>query len=580
MCGIVGYVGYREAAPVCTAGLRRLEYRGYDSYGVAVVSDAGLSVFKQVGKISESASAAHHLTGRVGIGHTRWATHGVPSERNSHPHLDCTGKIAVVHNGIIENYAELRRGLEERGHVFSSDTDTEVIPHLIEEQEGDLFSAVSAVLPLLEGSYAILVVKEGCDEVVAARKGSPLVLGVGDAEFVLASDSLPILEYTRSVVYFEDGDCARITREGYVIRHDGQEVERSLSHLEWSVDEVRKGGFSHYMLKEIFEQPDVFANTLRAVKDSSEAMAMIRAAESVTVVACGTSANASMVFSYLMERVCRVPTRVILGSEFKYFPPPLDGLVIGVSQSGETADTIAALKLAKETGSPVLAVTNVLGSSITRVASAVVYTRAGPEMSVAATKSFTAQVAAFMQVVNLLSEHGCESELCEIQRYLADVLTLDLTEAVKLCTPASTLLYVGRGVFYPAALEGALKMKEISYIHAEGYAAGELKHGPFALLSPETPVVAICVPGPVYAVMISNLREITARGAPVIAVGVAGDRDLEDIADVFVPLPAISEYGLLVLSSVVLQMLAYHTAVALERDVDMPRNLAKSVTVE
>ncbi|MDD3257661.1 MAG: glutamine--fructose-6-phosphate transaminase (isomerizing), partial [Methanocorpusculum sp.] len=561
-------------------GLLRLEYRGYDSYGIATLSPS-LSVYKHVGKISDSATSSNHLRGDTGIGHTRWATHGVPREKNAHPHLDAKKKIAVVHNGIIENYAELRRGLEERGVVFASDTDTEVIPHLIAEHyTKNLFQAVENILPMLKGSYALLIIAEGEDTLVAARNGSPLVLGVGDGEYVLGSDALPLLDYTRQAVYFEDGDTAEITRDGFTIHNKGASVSRNITEIEWNADEAKKGGYQHYMLKEIFEQPDVFANTLSSIKSKSEAVDMIRNAHAITIVACGTSANASMIFSYLMEGICHIPTRVILASEFKYFPTMFTDLVIGVSQSGETADTLAALKLAKDRGSQTLAITNVLGSTITRVASSVLYTRAGPEMSVAATKSFTSQVAAFLQIVNLLSDHKLETELSEIKRYLPEILSTDLSKAVDLCKNATTLLYIGRGMFYPVALEGALKMKEISYIHAEGYAAGELKHGPFALLSPKTPVISTCVSNSVYPVMMSNLKEIKARNAPIIVIGKDCDKDLEDVADVCIPLPAVSEYGAVVLSSVILQLLAYQTAVSLGNDVDMPRNLAKSVTVE
>ncbi|HJJ43714.1 MAG TPA: glutamine--fructose-6-phosphate transaminase (isomerizing) [Methanocorpusculum sp.] len=580
MCGIVGYIGYREAAEVCTSGLLRLEYRGYDSYGIATLSPS-LSTHRHLGKISDSATSANHLTGTIGIGHTRWATHGAPSEINSHPHLDEKKKIAVVHNGIIENYTDLKRGLEQRGVVFSSETDTEVIPHLIAEKyTGNLLEAVSSILPLLEGSYALLIIVEGEEKIIAARDGSPLVLGIGDGEFILGSDALPLLEYTHKAVYLEEDDVVEITKSGYQIYNAGVPISREITELEWNVEEAIKGGFPHYMLKEIFEQPEAFANTLSSVKRCNEAVDLIRKAHSITIVACGTSANASMVFSYLLESICRIPARVVLGSEFKYFPTPNTDLVIGVSQSGETADTIAALKLAKSFGIQTLAITNVLGSSITRVASSVIYTRAGPEMSVAATKSFLSQVAAFMQIVNFLSDHLLERELLEIQRYLPQVLNTDLSDAVALCKDASTILYIGRGMFYPVAMEGALKMKEISYIHAEGYAAGELKHGPFALLSPQTPVIGMCVSGNVYPVMMSNLKEIKARSAPIIVIGKGCDTDLEDVADVCISLPPVSEYGSVVLSSVILQLLAYKTAVALGRDVDMPRNLAKSVTVE
>ena len=579
MCGIVGYLGYRNAAEVCMEGLLRLEYRGYDSFGIATVSPE-ISIFKETGKIS-AAKDAVHLKGTCGIGHTRWATHGVPSRTNAHPFTDCTGKIAVVHNGIIENYAALKRDLEKRGHTFVSETDTEVIPHLIEEKyTGNLREAVSKILPLLEGAYAILVIAEGTEEIVAARKGSPLVLGVGDREYVFASDGLPILDYTRKVIYLEDGDLAEVTPAGYTIYQDKKPVERKVTTLEWDAADVRKGGFAHYMLKEMYEQPEVFSNTVHSIAENAASLCRIRDARSITIVACGTSANASTVFAYLMEAVCGIPTRVVLASEFKYFPTPKNDVVIAVSQSGETADTISALKIAKERGAKTFCVTNVLGSSLTRIAETTLYTRAGPEVSVAATKSFTAQVAAFMEMVNTISGGMLKKDIAEIQRYLPEALDCAVDSAVELVKEASTLLYVGRGLSYPISMEGALKMKEISYIHAEGYAAGELKHGPFALLSKETPVVAVCLPGSTYPVMMSNLKEIKARSAPEVVIGCMGDIDAEEIADVFIPLPKVSETAGVILASVVLQMLAYKTAVALGTDVDMPRNLAKSVTVE
>ncbi|MDO5844684.1 MAG: glutamine--fructose-6-phosphate transaminase (isomerizing) [Methanocorpusculum sp.] len=579
MCGIVGYVGYRDAASVCKDGLMHLEYRGYDSYGIASLSPK-LSVFKSVGKISNAKNISS-LKGTCAIGHTRWATHGVPSEINAHPLTDCGDKIAVVHNGIIENYAKLKAALIKRGHVFKSETDTEVIPHLIEEKyTGNLLDAVSKILPMLEGSYAILAVAEGENTIVAARKGSPLVLGVGDSEYIFASDAVPLIDYTKNVIYLEDGDIAEVKSDGYKIFNGKKIVKHPISKIEWDASVVRKSGFPHYMLKEIFEQPDVFSNTIQSVKENKEVVALIKKASSITVVACGTSANASMIFSYMMEAVCKIPTRVVVGSEYKYFPTPASSLVIGVSQSGETADTISALKISKDMGAKTIAVTNVLGSSITRTADVVLYTRAGPEVSVAATKSFTAQVAAFIEIVNLVSGKKLEPAVSDILRYLPDVVSADVSSAVELCKNASTLLYVGRGMFYPVAMEGALKMKEISYIHAEGYAAGELKHGPFALLCRETPVAALCLHGATYSVMMSNLKEIKARNAPLVAVGEAGDQDLEDLCDVFIPLPKVSEYAGIILSSVILQIMAYHCAVALGRDVDMPRNLAKSVTVE
>lgn len=579
MCGIVGYIGFRRAAPVVVDGLKKLEYRGYDSFGVAA-SNPKLHVFKKEGRISKNEKAASRLPGHIAIGHTRWATHGIPNDINAHPHLDCTQKIAVVHNGIIENYAELKRQLIGRGHTFISDTDTEVVAHLIEEAyKGDLQTAVQQAIEHLHGSYALLVTVEGEEKIVAARDSSPLVLGVGDGEYFAASDVTPLLEFTERVIYLEDGDIATLTPEKCEILHNGVLVERPIELIDWSVENVKKGGFEHYMLKEIYEQPQVFYNTMMGITQDQIPPALKRPAE-VTVVACGSSYHAGLIFKYLLESTCRIPVRAEIGSEFKYFTPPIKGLVMVITQSGETADTLAALKKAKAYNCPTLAITNVLGSTVTRMADHTLFMRAGPEISVAATKSFIAQLAVLMQIVNLLHDGDLTGVLTHANSVIEEVLLTDTTRAVEICSPAEHIFYVGRGLFYPIALEGALKMKEISYIHAEGYAAGELKHGPFALLSPQTPVVALCSPGNTYPVMISNIKEMKARGAPIIAIGVNGDSELSEIVDVFIPIPESHELVQVLATSVVLQMLAYHTAIALNRDIDKPRNLAKSVTVE
>jgi glucosamine--fructose-6-phosphate aminotransferase (isomerizing) len=567
--------------PIIVEGLKKLEYRGYDSFGVATIS-SGIQLDKHQGRISDSSRSAAHLKGKTGIGHTRWATHGVPSDVNAHPHLDCSNRIAVVHNGIIENYAELKRQLISRGHVFRSETDTEVVVHLIEEEyesEKDLLSAVRNVTPKLRGSYALLVIATGEDRIIAARHASPLVLGAGDGEFFAASDMMPILEHTERTIFLEDGDIASISPGKAEIFHEGKLIERPVELVDWSQEDSKKGGFAHYMLKEIYEQPQVFYNSIRAVNGET-LPAVVRNAESVTVVACGSSYHAGLIFKYLLENICAIPVRLDFSSEFKYFPPPLRGLVIGISQSGETADTITALKTAKVHNCTTLAITNVLGSSISRIADFTLFMRAGPEISVAATKSFIAQLAVLMQIVNFLRDEDFKGTLLNGHRAIEEVLLMDLSDAVLLCRDARSIFYVGRGPFYPVSLEGALKMKEISYIHAEGYAAGELKHGPFALLSKETPVIAICMPGETYAVMISNIKEIKARGAPVIALGMEGDLELAEIADIFIPLPETHPFLQVLTTLVVLQLLAYHTAVDLNRDVDKPRNLAKSVTVE
>jgi len=580
VCGIVGYIGRRQAAPLILDGLKKLEYRGYDSFGIATLQ-SHIEIDKHKGRISEYTGGIR-LHGTIGIGHTRWATHGIPNDVNAHPHMDCNNRIAIVHNGIIENYAELKKELTAKGHVFRSETDTEVVVHLIEEEFGktaDLLSAVKSTLPRLTGSYAILVIADGADYLIAARNGSPLVLGIGDKEYFAASDMTPVLEYTERAIFLEDGDIACLTRNGVDIYQGTEPVNHQVELIDWSPEDARKGGFPHYMLKEIYEQPQAFFNTIRAVNKGSLPKFVCQF-PSVTLVACGSSYHAGLIFKYLLEESCGVPARVDFASEFRYFPPPMNGLVIGITQSGETADTLTALRQARVHNCRTLAITNVLGSSASRVADATLFMRAGPEISVAATKSFVAQLAVLMQIIDAQSEGRYEEVLLHAHQAIEEVLLMDLSEAVEQCKGAQSIFYIGRGPFYPVALEGALKMKEISYIHAEGYAAGELKHGPFALLSPETPVIAICMPGETYGVMISNIKEIKARGAPVIALGSEGDSELPDIVDRFIPLPKTHPFVQVLTSLVVLQILAYRTAVALERDIDKPRNLAKSVTVE
>jgi len=496
--------------------------------------------------------------------------------------MDCNNRIAVVHNGIIENYAELKRQLVSRGHIFRSETDTEVIAHLIEEAYAsgkDLLSAVQKVIPELIGSYALLIIAADEERIIATRYASPLVLGVGDGEFFAASDMTPVIDYTERAIFLEDGDIASISHEKIEMFHKGHPVQRPLELIDWSGEDTKKGGFPHFMLKEIYEQPQAFYNSVRSVTNET-LPASVKNADSVTVIACGSSYNAGLIFKYLLEDTCAIPVRLDFASEFKYFPPPIQGLVIGISQSGETADTISALKQAKVHNCTSLAITNILGSSISRTADGTLFMRAGPEISVAATKSFIAQLAVLMQITNFLRNNEFDDVLQNGHRAIEEVLLLDLSDAVELCRNAHSVFFVGRGPFYPVSLEGSLKMKEISYIHAEGYAAGELKHGPFALLSRETPVVAICMPGDTYGVMISNIKEMKARGAPVIALGEQGDLELTDVVDIFIPLPETHPFIQVLTSLVVLQLLAYHTAVALNRDVDKPKNLAKSVTVE
>jgi len=580
MCGIVGYSGRRAAAPILIEALKRLEYRGYDSFGIAT-QGSGLATYRTAGRIAPHERRAAALPGHAGIGHTRWATHGSPDDRNAHPHADCTGRITVVHNGIIENFLELRQELEGRGHVFRSETDTEVIAHLIEEAfAGDLAEAVRSVIPRLEGSWAILALADADGTLVAARQSSPLVLGVGDGECFAASDMTPLLAHTGRIVFLEDGDIAVIRPASVEVQNRGVPVDRPCEEVSWAVEDTRLGGYPHFMLKEIYEQPQVWFETFKAPLPPPFIEALRGCSGEITITACGSSYHSALIFKYFAESRCRIPVRVELASEYKYFPPPLRGAVVGVSQSGETADTLAALKNARAHGRPVLAITNVQGSSITRIADATHLMRAGPEVSVAATKSFIAQLAAQYAILHELCENGIAAEVARAHLDLADVLLCDLSEAVDLCTGAQHMFFVGRGPFYPVCLEGALKMKEITYVHAEGYAAGELKHGPFAMLTPDTPVVAVCMPGETHRVMVSSIKEMKARGAPVIVFGAPGDEDLPAVADLFVPVPGETPLVRVLTVTVALQLLAYRTAAALERDIDRPRNLAKSVTVE
>ncbi|MBI2782038.1 MAG: glutamine--fructose-6-phosphate transaminase (isomerizing) [Chloroflexi bacterium] len=610
MCGIVGYTGPREAGPILMEGLRRLEYRGYDSAGIALVDDQGdLFVEKRAGKLGNLRTAIAERTphAALGLAHTRWATHGRPNDVNAHPQVDCTGRITVIHNGIIENFQDLRDGLQARGHRLVSETDTEAIAHLIEEAyEGDIADAARAALRQLEGAYALAIMhRDENDRLVGARKDVPLVVGLGDGESFLASDVAAILAHTRRIIFMEEGDVADLTPDRVTITDvAGRPVERVVETIDWTIEAAEKGGFDTFMLKEIHEQPEALRQSLtgrisragRIQAPELEPIAgAVQAATRVELVACGTASYAAMVGARAIQELTGMPARVTVGSEFRYDPPPLDGttLVIAVTQSGETADTIAPTRLARERGCPIVAVTNTLGSAITREADAVFFLQAGPEMAVAASKTFVTQVttlvvlaAGIARLRGTLTDEA-EASLVEGLRALpaaaARALELNVGRAPDLArryVNSRGFMFVGRGATYPTALEGALKLKEISYVHAEGYPAGELKHGPISLLDAECPLVAVATRSSVYEKLISNVMEGRARDAKVIAVATEGDQHIERIADDVCWVPDTHEMLSPVLAIIPLQLFAYHVALARGTDVDQPRNLAKSVTVE
>lgn len=608
MCGIVGYIGPRQASDVLLGGLARLEYRGYDSAGLAILDEGELSLIRRVGKLVNLTKAVSSapISGNLGIGHTRWATHGKPTEENAHPHADCARSIAVVHNGIIENYTELREQLAAAGHILRSETDTEAIAHLIESYyEGDIAQAVSRTLKDLDGSYALAVLHAGHpDTIVAARVDSPLIIGVGDGENIVASDIPAVLEYTREVLTLQDGDMAVVTADGVsVVDASGEPVEPEMMHVEWDLDAAEKGGFEDFMLKEIYEQPKAIRETLRGrmgddgqIQLSELAMTLQQVAdvERVYVLACGTSFHAGMVAKSLIEGWARTPVEVQCSSEFRYSDPIIDEstLCVAITQSGETADTLAGVREARERGAKVIAITNVVGSRVTRESDGVLYTHAGPEIGVAATKTFTAQIAALTvlalklaQAKGMLSDERVAAlfeELThvadEVEAILADLG--DLTDAASSFVDTKSTLFLGRGMGVPVAMEGALKLKEISYIHAEAYAAGEMKHGPIALITDEVPVVVVATQGRTYEKVVSNIQEVRARGAKIVVVATAGDEDIRQHAEHVLQIPAVSEALVAIPATVPLQLLAYYIAKARGFNVDQPRNLAKSVTVE
>ncbi len=609
MCGIVGYTGPREAGPILIAGLQRLEYRGYDSAGIALVDDGGdLFVEKRAGKLANLQAAIADRTphAAIGLAHTRWATHGRPNDLNAHPHQDCTGEITVIHNGIIENFRELRDGLEARGHTLASETDTEALAHLVEEAyEGDLADAVRATLRLVHGAYALAVMHRGeGDRLVGARKDVPLVVGLADGESFLASDVAAILAHTDQVVFLEEGDVADLRPWGVTITGvDGAERQRAVVTIDWTPEAAEKGGYEHFMLKEIHEQPESLRQAIAGRVTREDHIWLeelegfdetLRQIDRVELIACGTAYYAALVGAAAIQDWIGIPARANIGSEFRYSPPPLDGrtLVIAVTQSGETADTIAPTRLARERGAPVIAVTNTVGSAITRESDRVLFLQAGPEIAVAASKTFVAQVTTLVILAAAIAKArgalGAEQEL-ELGAALhalpgAAARALEHTTGIEALARryvnSRGFMFVGRGYTYPAALEGALKLKEVSYVHAEGYAAGEMKHGPISLLDAECPLVAVATRSSVYDKLISNVMEGRARDARVIAVATEGDTQIERFADDVCWVPDTHEALSPVLAIIPLQLFAYHVAVARGTDVDQPRNLAKSVTVE
>lgn len=614
MCGIVGYIGFRDAYPILIKGLHRLEYRGYDSAGVALLNnDKELSVYKAKGRVNdlEEYVKDKDVSGTIGIAHTRWATHGEPSNANAHPHYSQSETLALIHNGIIENYAVLKAELLKKGYKFQSSTDTEVLVQFIEYiktlNKCDLFSAVQIALKQVVGAYAIAIVEKGNpDQIIAARKSSPLVVGIGEGEYFLGSDASPIIEYTNKVIYLNDEEIALIKRneEPKVFTISNVETTHEIKELELNLSELERGGFPHYMLKEIYEQPQTLKNcmsgrvnvegtniTLSGIIDFKDKFINARR---ILIIACGTSWHAGLIGEYLFEEFCRIPVEVEYASEFRYRNPVIynDDVVIAISQSGETADSLAAIELARKAGAFVYGVCNVIGSSIPRNTDSGSYTHCGHEIGVASTKAFTAQVTVLIMMALAIAK---EKKTIEDSRYLSIIKELQnipakierilesddtIKQLSKIFTYAQNFIYLGRGYSYPIALEGALKLKEISYIHAEGYPAAEMKHGPIALIDNEMPIVAIGTNNAIYEKVVSNIQEIKARKGRVIAIINEGDEDIKKMADHYIEIPATEECLDPLLSCIPLQLLAYHIAVNKNRDVDMPRNLAKSVTVE
>jgi glutamine---fructose-6-phosphate transaminase (isomerizing) len=609
MCGIVGYIGPQQAQPILLHSLSKLEYRGYDSAGMATIGKAKVSVRKQQGKIIALSRLLEKkpLKGSLGIAHTRWATHGIPNQRNAHPHTCCNQRIAVVHNGIIENYEDIKAGLIKQGHVFVSETDTEIIPHLIEKfYKDDMILAVKTAIKQLKGSFALAIISSYMpDQIIAVRSGSPLVVGIGENEHYLASDITAILPYTKNILFLEDKDMV-VLSQGHcrIIAKDGEEIKRQPTTITLDIAQAEKGGYAHFMLKEIHEQPSVVEGILQyrisekrdriIFKELDIKEEQLKAINKISIVACGTAYHAGLTARYILERLVGLPIEVDVSSEFRYRRPALDEktLVLAISQSGETADTLASMREARRRGAKVLSIVNALGSSMTRESDGILYTHAGPEIGVASTKAYTAQLSVLSLfaiylagILKTLSQPKIRALLEEMSLLPGHISSiLGNTKTVKqICNKhkdKNCFLYLGRNLNFPNALEGALKLKELSYLHAEGYGAGEMKHGPIALIDKTMPVICIAPASLVYDKMISNIQEIRARGGIVISIATESDAHIKDHSDYVIYIPRINELFSPILTVIPLQCLAYYIALANKRDVDQPRNLAKSVTVE
>ncbi len=599
MCGIVAYIGDKRAVPILIYGLKKLEYRGYDSAGLAVINNQKLEVVKKKGKVGELAKSAElkGLKGNIGIAHTRWATHGEPSELNAHPHLGCNGDIAIVHNGIIENYQSLRSLLIGEGHKISSETDSEIVAHLIEKfYEGDLEKAVLQTLNLVEGAFGLAIIHEDKNEIIAARKGSPLIIGVGKDEMFVASDVSAILKYTKEIIYLNDNEIAKITKNKVSVKNIlGEKINHKVEEVKWSAGQIEKNGFKHFMLKEIFEQPESVQNTLRGRLYDDKVKLSVKIqpnkVDRIIIVACGTSWHSALIGKFLIEKLVRIPVEVDYASEFRYRDPIVgkNNLVIVISQSGETADTLAALHEAKNKGANTIGIVNTVGSTIAREVDSGMFLHAGPEIGVASTKAFTCQITALLLLALYLKQERNEpldkkllKEMKKLPQRIEKVLEYsdDIRKIARKLSRCNDFLYLGRGINFPVALEGALKLKEISYIHAEGYPSAEMKHGPIALVDENLPSFFIAQKDKMYEKNLSNIEEVKARKGKIIVLGTEGDQKIAQLADYSILLPQMCEEISPIVNVVVMQLLAYHIADLKKINMDKPRNLAKSVTVE